>query len=72
VSDIDTAAVDSLKALNADGLTDFLYQRDGEIIAFARPDLAVAGTGSLSAVPVADIRVMSAVEWYCSAFATAR
>jgi hypothetical protein len=25
------------------GLTDFLYQRDGEIIAFARPDLAVAG-----------------------------
>jgi hypothetical protein len=27
------------------GLTDFLYQRDGEIIAFARPDLAVSGTG---------------------------
>jgi hypothetical protein len=25
------------------GLTDFLYQRDGEIIAFARPDLAVSG-----------------------------
>jgi hypothetical protein len=26
------------------GLTDFLYQRDGAIIAFARPDLAVAGS----------------------------
>jgi hypothetical protein len=28
-----------------DGLTDFLYQRDGEIIAITRPDLAVSGTG---------------------------
>jgi hypothetical protein len=36
------------------GLTDFLYQRDGEIIAFARPDLAVAGSGLSSAVPVVD------------------
>ena len=36
------------------GLTDFLYQRDGEIIAFARPDLAVAGTGLSSAAPVVD------------------
>jgi hypothetical protein len=27
------------------GLTDLLYQRDGEFIAFARPDLAVSGTG---------------------------
>ena len=34
------------------GLMDFLYQRDGEIIAFARPDLAVAGTGLSSAAPV--------------------
>jgi hypothetical protein len=43
------------------GLTDFLYQRDGEIIAFARPDLAVvAGTGSSSVAPAADIRAMSA------------
>ena len=25
-----------------------LYQRDGEIIAFARPDLAVAGMGASS------------------------
>jgi hypothetical protein len=44
----------------AHGLTDFLYQRDGEIIAFARPDLAVAGTGLSSAAPVVDIRAMSA------------
>jgi hypothetical protein len=36
------------------GLTDFLYQRDGEIIAFARPDLAVAGSGLSSAAPVVD------------------
>jgi hypothetical protein len=43
------------------GLTGFLYQRDGEIIAFARPDLAVSGTGSLSVVPAVDIRAMSAV-----------
>jgi ABC-type uncharacterized transport system fused permease/ATPase subunit len=42
------------------GLTNFLYQRDGEIIAFARLDLAVAGTGLSSAVPVVDIRAMSA------------
>jgi hypothetical protein len=41
-------------------LTSFLYQRDGEIIAFALPDLAVSGTGSLSAAPVVDIRAMSA------------
>jgi hypothetical protein len=27
------------------GLTEFLYKRDGEIIAFERPDLAVSGTG---------------------------
>jgi hypothetical protein len=36
------------------GLTDFLYQRDGAIIAFARPDLAVAGSGLSSAAPVVD------------------
>ena len=36
------------------GLTDFLYQRDGEIIAFALPDLAVAGSGLSSAAPVVD------------------
>jgi hypothetical protein len=42
------------------GLTDILYQRDEEIIAFARLDLAVAGTGLLSAAPVVDIRAMSA------------
>ena len=34
------------------GLTDFLYQRDGETIAFARSDLAVSGTGSSSVAPV--------------------
>ena len=27
------------------GLTNLLYQRDGKFIAFARPDLAVSGTG---------------------------
>jgi hypothetical protein len=43
------------------GLTDFLYQRVREIIAFARPGLAVAGTGSLSVARVAGIRWMSAV-----------
>ena len=43
------------------GLTDFLYQRDGETIAFARPDLAVSGTGLSSVAPVVDIRAMSAV-----------
>jgi hypothetical protein len=43
------------------GLTDFLYQRDGEIIAFARPDLAVSGTGSSSVAQVADIQAMNAV-----------
>src|SRR5450759_269849 len=42
------------------GLTDFLYQRDGEIIAFARPDLAVSGTGSSSVAPAVDSRAMSA------------
>jgi hypothetical protein len=42
------------------GLTDFLYQRDGETIAFARSDLAVSGTGSLSVVPVVDIPALSA------------
>jgi hypothetical protein len=43
------------------GLTDFLYQRDGETIAFAQPDLAVSGTGSSSVAQVVDIQVMSAV-----------
>ena len=38
------------------GLTDILYQRDGEIIAFARPDLAVSGTGSSSVAQVVDRR----------------
>ena len=42
------------------GLTDFLYQRDGETIAFARPDLAVSGTGSSSVAPVVDIPALSA------------
>jgi hypothetical protein len=31
----------------------FLYQRDGEIIAFARPDLAASGMSSSSAEPAA-------------------
>jgi hypothetical protein len=42
------------------GLTDILYQRDREIIAFARPDLAVSGTGSLSVAQAVGIRAMSA------------
>lgn len=33
---------------------EFLYQRHGEIIAFARPDLAVVGTGSSSVAQVVD------------------
>jgi hypothetical protein len=33
------------EAITASGLTAFLYQRDRETIALARPDLAVAGTG---------------------------
>jgi hypothetical protein len=36
-------------------LTDILYQRDGEIIAFARPDPAVSGTGSLFVAQAVDI-----------------
>src|SRR5277367_196508 len=42
------------------GLTAFLYQRDRETIAFARPDLAVSGTGSLSVAPAVGIRAKSA------------
>ena len=38
------------------GLTAFLYLRDGETIAFARPDLAVARTGSLCVALVVDNR----------------
>jgi hypothetical protein len=40
-------------------LTDILYQRDREFIAFARPELAVSGMGSLSAAPVVDIPTTS-------------
>ena len=43
------------------GLTDFLYQRDGEIIAFALLDLAASGAGSSSVAQVADIQAMNAV-----------
>lgn len=39
---------------------DGFYQHAGEIIAFARPDLAVSGMGSLSVAPVVGIRAMSA------------
>jgi hypothetical protein len=35
-------------------LTDILYQRDREFIAFVRPDLAASGMGSSSVAPVAD------------------
>src|SRR5450631_4267647 len=44
----------------APDLTTFLYQRDGEIIAFVRPDLAMSRTGSLSAAQAVDIRAKSA------------
>jgi hypothetical protein len=37
------------------GLTDYLYQRHREIIAFVRPDLAVSGMGLSSVAPVVDI-----------------
>jgi hypothetical protein len=39
------------------GLTDFLNQRDREIIAFARPVLAVSGTGSSFVAQGADMCV---------------
>src|SRR5450631_3358100 len=42
-------------------LTDILYQRDRETIAFVRPDLAVSGTGSWPVAQVAGIRAPSAV-----------
>lgn len=42
-------------------LTDFLYQRHGETIAFVRPDLAVSGTGSLFVAQAVDTRAPSAV-----------
>ena len=48
-------------ALDLTGLTAFLYQRDREIIAFARPDPVVAGTRPSSVAQVVDIRSMSAV-----------
>jgi hypothetical protein len=35
-----------------------LYQRDGEIIAFARPDLAVSGMGSWPVAQVVDIELV--------------
>jgi hypothetical protein len=50
----------SVEAACPVGLMDFFYQRDGEIIAFVRSDLAVAGTGLSSAAPVVDIQVMNA------------
>jgi hypothetical protein len=40
-------------------LTDILYQRDREFIAFARPDLAVSGMGSSFVVPEVYIRALS-------------
>jgi hypothetical protein len=43
-----------LSSFHPFGLTDFLYQRDREIIAFARPDLAVSGTGSLFVAQAVD------------------
>ena len=54
-------AANLFQIASTSGLTDFLYQRDGEIIAFARPDLAVSGTGSSSVAQVADIQAMNAV-----------
>ena len=41
-------------------LTDILYQRDRELIAFARPDLAVSGMGSSSVVREVYIPALSA------------
>ena len=54
------------------GLTDFLYQRDRETIAFSRSDLAVSGTGSSSVVQVVGIRAKSVALSCCIAFAIAR
>jgi hypothetical protein len=41
------------------GLTEILYQRDGEFIASAPPDLEGLGTGWKSAVQAGDSPVMS-------------
>ncbi len=61
-ADLSATSYEDLKAyFDLFGLTDFLYQRDREIIAFARPDLVASGTGSSSVAPVADIRAMNAV-----------
>ena len=43
------------------GLTVFLYQRDGEVIAFGPPDPAASGTGRSFVARVVDIRWLSAV-----------
>jgi hypothetical protein len=50
-----------LPTLHSIGLTGFLYQRDGEIIASARSDLAVSGTGSSSVAPVAAVLLAAAL-----------
>ncbi len=61
LKEVATRASDIIgKTIFVRGLTDFLYQRDGEIIAFARPDLAVAGTGLSSAAPAVGIETMNA------------
>ena len=49
-----------------------LYQRDGKIIALARPDLAVSGTVLSSVAQAVDIRATCAVWLCCSVRASAR
>ena len=56
-----TLTDDRRKSLRTIDLTDILYQRDRETIAFVRPDLAVSGTGSWPVAQVAGIRAPSAV-----------
>ena len=60
IAEVDQTFTHSRDTIDIPDLTDFLYQRDREIIAFARPDLAVTGTGLSSAAQVVDIRAMSA------------
>ena len=59
-----TASIENSNQICGSGMPSwpdgFFYQRDGEIIAFVRSDLAVAGTGLSSAAPVVDIQVMNA------------
>ena len=56
-----TRAAKTYWGQRGDDLTDILYQRDRETIAFVRSDLAVSGMGSWPVAQVAGIRAPSVV-----------